>query len=272
MIFTSIKQQLQSLKSNRLFTALNLCGFVLGLTASMILALYVYREYNVGKCFPNHKNIYLLVNARNNRVSIDCDLAEMLKDRFPEVENATPLNGFKRKETYLRDISNNELITDIGVASVSADFFRMFSVKMLIGNPDSPFTDPNSAVISASLAQKLFGRLDVVGESFSLSGWLDSAVSAVVEDLPEDSGFSIFEVFINSENKDRRFSTHCNNNECHNPMSVYVRLGKTASPDKFTEAVNRSFPPIKGGVDSIRIVPVAETYMAADLDGKATQS
>ena len=87
-MISTLMQQLRSLKSNKLFTALNLCGFVLGLTASMILALYVYREYNVDKCFPKHENIYLLVNAENNSVPINYDLAEMLKDRFPEVEEA----------------------------------------------------------------------------------------------------------------------------------------------------------------------------------------
>ena len=87
MIITTLKQNLRSLKRNQLFTTLNLCGFVLGLTATMILALYIYREYNVDKCFPNHKNIYLLANAENNNVNIDYDLAAMLKEGFPEVED-----------------------------------------------------------------------------------------------------------------------------------------------------------------------------------------
>ena len=272
MITIILKQQLQILKRNRLFTALNLCGFVFGLTASMILALYVYREYNIDKCFPNHENIYLLVNAKNNRVSIDCDLVEMLKDRFPEVENAAPLNGGNWSGTYLRGISNNEFITNVWFGSVNNDFFRMFSVKTLFGDPNSPFIDPNSAVITASTAQKLFGKLDVVGEPVSVSGWYESVVSAVVGDMPENSGFSKADFFVNSQNKDRRFSTFCNGNNCHNPMSIYVQLGKTANPDNFANAVNRSFPPIKGGVDSIRVVPLSKTYMATDIEGKVTAS
>jgi putative ABC transport system permease protein len=108
----TLKQNLRSLKRNRLFTALNLCGFVLGLTASMILALYIYREYNVDKCFPNHENIYLLVNAENSNVNIDMDLAGMLKDRFPEVEQTTTLNYVTSMEgIYLRNVSDNEFIT-----------------------------------------------------------------------------------------------------------------------------------------------------------------
>ena len=202
MIITTLKQQLKSLKRDRLYTALNLCGFVLGLSVSMILALYVYREYNIDKCFPDHKNIYLLVNAKDNSVRIDCDLAEMLKDRFPEVENTTVLGGGAFSGAYLHGISNNEFLNNIWIGSVNNDFFRMFSVKTLIGDPNSPFADPNSAVLTASTAQKLFGRLDVVGESVSFLGYLDFVVSAVVEDMPENSGFSKIEMFANSQNKD----------------------------------------------------------------------
>ena len=168
MIITTLKQSLRSLNRNLLFTMLNLCGFVLGLTASMILALYIYREYNVDKCFPNYENIYLLANAENNNVYIDYDLAALLKERFPEVEKAATFHFSPASSyigTYLRGISNNEFITTFTRSPATNDFFRMFSVKTILGNPQSPFTDDNSAVLTASLAQKLFGRPDVIGES-----------------------------------------------------------------------------------------------------------
>ncbi|MDR0797026.1 MAG: ABC transporter permease, partial [Tannerella sp.] len=272
MLINTLKQNLRSLKRNRLFTALNLCGFVLGLTASMILALYIYREYNVDKCFPNHENIYLLANAENNNVQIDYDLAEMLKDRFPEVEEAATLNYTTPNQgDYLRNVSDNEFITTFTTGSVTNSFFRMFSVKTLLGNPQSPFADDNSAVLAASLAQKLFGRLDVIGETVNLAGFLEFAVSAVVEDLPENSGFAKADFFVNSKRPQHRFFTATANGKSWNPQMIYVQLSGTANPDHFAENVNRSFPPVNG-VESIRLVPLTETYLATDLVGKKTES
>ena len=262
---TTLKQNLRSLNRNQLFTTLNLCGFVLGLTASMILALYIYREYNVDKCFPNHKNIYLLVNAEKNEVNIDCDLAEMLKDRFPVVEEAAMFNCVPASQgSYLRNVSNNEFITTFTTGSVTNDFFRMFSIKTLLGNPQSPFTDDNSAVLTASLAQKLFGRLDVVGEIVNLSGRQEFAVSAVIEDMPQNSSFAKADFFINSKKPENRGSTYHIDNKSWNPQMIYVQLADKANPDRFAENVNRSFPPVNG-VDSIRLVSLSETYMATDL-------
>jgi len=271
IIFT-IKQNLRSLRRNRLFTALNLSGFVLGLTASMILALYIYREYNVDKCFPNYKNIYLLVNAENNNVFIDYDLAQMLKDRFPEVEEAATFNyspagqGF-----YLRGVSNNEFISTYVTGSVTNDFFRMFSVKTLLGNPQSPFSDDNSAVLTASLAQKLFGRLDVVGETVNLAGFIEVAVSAVIEDMPENSSFAKVDFFINSKKPDYRFYSKGSNVKRWNPQMIYVQLASSADPNRFAESVNNNFPPVND-VNSIRLVPLSKTYMATDLVDKRTDS
>ena len=134
---TTLKQNLRSLNRNQLFTTLNLCGFVLGLTASMILALYIYREYNVDKCFPNHENIYLLVNAENNNVAIDCDLAVMFKERFPEVEQTATFDYNYNSSAYLRN-SDNNFISPIIMGYVTNDFFQMFSVKTLIGDSCFP--------------------------------------------------------------------------------------------------------------------------------------
>ena len=272
-IIITLKQNLRSLNRNRLFTALNLCGFVLGLTASMILALYIYREYNVDKCFPNHKNIYLLVNAENNNVATDYDLAEILKERFPEVENTTVFNALPAMEgAYLRGASNNEFITAFTGSSVTNEFFRMFSLKTLIGNPQSLFADDNSMVLTASLAQKLFGRLDVIGETVDLLGFFEFAVSAVIEEMPENSGFAKIDFFVNGNKPQNRFASSSSGGRSWNPIAVYIQLADVASPDRFTENINRSFPEVNSGVKSIRLVPLAETYMATDLVSKRTES
>ncbi|MDR2233395.1 MAG: ABC transporter permease [Tannerella sp.] len=270
MFFTTLIQNLRSLKRNRLFTALNLSGFVLGLTASMILALYIYREYNMDKCFPGYENIYLLVNAEDNRVNLDYDLAGLLKEGFPEVEQTAMLNSFASMENfYLRGASNNEFITDFTLGSVPGDFFRMFSVKTMLGNPEAPFVADNSVALAASLAQKLFGRLDVVGETIDFAGLFEFTVSAVVEDMPENSSFAKTDFFVNSHKPDFRLSSACNDGKCWNPCMIFVRLADTADPDNFAANVNRSFPAVND-VNSIRLVPLDETYMATGLIGKRT--
>jgi len=273
MLLTTLKQNLRSLKRNRLFTLLNLSGFVLGLTASMILALYIYREYNVDKCFPDYKNTYLLVNAKDNNVYIDYDLAELLKDRFPEVKGAVTVNYSPSWQgSYLRSVSNNEFITSFTTGSVTNDFFRMFSIKTILGNPQSPFSDDNSAVLTASLAQKLFGKVDVVGEMINFGGFFDFAVSAVIEDLPENSSFSKADFFINSKKPNYRFYSVGGNKEGYwYPQMIFVQLTDAADPNRFAASVNSNFPQVKG-VESIRLVPLADTYMATDLVKKSTES
>ncbi|MDR2232373.1 MAG: ABC transporter permease [Tannerella sp.] len=272
MIITTLIQNLRSLKRNKLFTALNLSGFVLGLTASMILALYIYREYNVDKCFPNHENIYLLINSEDNGVNIDYDLAGMLKEGFPEVEDAVTFECYPASQgSYLRNVSKNGFVTTFTTCTATNDFFRMFSVKTLIGSPQSPFTDDNSTVITASLAQKLFGRLDVVGEIIDVSGRNEFVISAVIEDFSENSSFAKADFFINNNKPENRLSMSNRDEKFWYPQMIYIQLAGTADPERFAANVNHSFPPVND-VESIRLVPLAETYMATELVGKLTQS
>jgi len=269
---TTLKQNVRSLDRNKFFTVLNLCGFTLGLAASMILALYVYREYNVNKCFPNHENIYLLANAKDNNVPIDYDFAALLKDHFPEVEDAATFGYAYSPDYYLRNTSDNEFITGIAICYVTNDFFRLFSVKTLLGDPQSPFTDDNSAVITASLAQKLFGRLDVIDETVDYGGYRRHTISAVVEDIPENSNFPKANFFVNSQNTRNRHSISVIRDVgMIYPTPIYVQLTATANPDNFIENVNSSFLPAKG-VDSLLMIPLAETYMTTELVQKETES
>jgi putative ABC transport system permease protein len=148
----------------------------------------------------------------------------------------------------------------------------MFSVKTLLGNPQSPFADDNSAALTASLAQKLFGRLDVIGETVSYSGFYEFTVSAVVEDMPENSSFAKVDIFTNCNKPEYRFSVEGDLDGKHwNPQMIYVQFAAGANPVRFTETVNRSFPPVSG-VESIRLIPLTETYMATDLVEKRTES
>ncbi|MDI9539188.1 MAG: ABC transporter permease, partial [Bacteroidota bacterium] len=84
---------------------------------------------------------------------------------FPEVE------AFTRVWTY----TGNTIFRDnqqmrIKYMLADSSFFTMFSFKLLEGNPTEVFKTKNSAVLSKSLAYKIFGNESPQGESFSING------------------------------------------------------------------------------------------------------
>jgi ABC-type antimicrobial peptide transport system permease subunit len=68
----------------------------------------------------------------------------------------------------------------------------MYGLPVLYGNKDNAFPDINSAVITERIAQKLFGRKDVLNRRFSMQStvagtYQDYTVSAVLKDIPVNS-------------------------------------------------------------------------------------
>lgn len=112
---------------------------------------------------------------------------------FPEVE------AFTRVWTY----TGNTIFRDnqqmrIKYMLADSSFFTMFSFKLLEGNPTEVFKTKNSAVLSKSLAYKIFGNESPQGESFSINGRTLN-ITEIIEDMPANTHFNSCDAIIQFE-------------------------------------------------------------------------
>ena len=86
------------------------------------------------------------------------------------------------------------------VLAADSNFFRVFTCKMLQGDPNTALEKPNSAVVNESTAKKYFGSTDVLGKQFE-TDTNDSTetfmITAVVADWPDNSHF-LFDILIST--------------------------------------------------------------------------
>ena len=80
---------------------------------------------------------------------------------------------------------------------VDSSFFKMFSFKLLKGNPDRVFRDKSEIVLTQKVAEKYFGDEDPIGKQMVIDVNGESAVtvSGIIEDAPANSSIS-FEILI----------------------------------------------------------------------------
>lgn len=229
----------------------------MGFTICIIAGLYVYREYNVDKCYKNYQNIYRIVDDEKNVSHIDYDLAKRLKDKFPEINNITPALPFNIFEFTLKSGKKDNTITVKNIISTENDFFNIFSLDFLAGDPANPFSSDRSIVVTKSVAEKLFGHTDIIGELVLYNSF---PISAVVQDMPENSSIKA-DIFINSAS-DTRFSQSCRNgnNNCHNPYPIFVLLNDGTDKNLLEEKINNDFPENKSETTKIRLQPLTDIY------------
>jgi putative ABC transport system permease protein len=266
MIIYNIKQSINGMKRNSLFTFLNIFGFASGFAVCIVLILFAWKEFSVDRGFDNHPYIYRLIDARKNSTGLDYDIAGGLKEQFPAISLTTPLKYmYMNNPIFLKRTEGEDFVLCSELISTTNDFFEIFSVEVLTKSSDRPFADQGSLVISESTAMKLFGMTDVVGKVLNIANVMDLPVSAVVRDLPANSSLGA-DLYFNSENEELRFSQHCSGGICFNPMDIYVLVDSHADIAVLEEVVNSNFPENKSKTDSIWFQPLADIYLTTTIE------
>ena len=185
------KIALRQLFKNKMFSLINIVGLSLGLTVCIVVALFVQREYSVDAFHT--KNIYRLDEVQKfeglvepQKVALSMfPMGPGLQQDFPEVINYTRvIQSEKMPVSY-----NAKKIIVPSFMWVDSTFFRMFDFPLLKGERNRVLNGSGDAVISESLAKKIFGNEDPIGRMVSWYGGdsTEFIVRGIMKDVPETS-------------------------------------------------------------------------------------
>lgn len=128
---------IRQLEKNKGFTLLNILGLTLGLTTFFFITLYVVDELSYDRYNKNVDRIYR-VNSDlkiGDRISYMADaappVAGILKANYPEVEDVVRV--FPQSSSRFQ--KGSEQIEETRIAIVDPDFFKIFTLHMIAGDP-----------------------------------------------------------------------------------------------------------------------------------------
>lgn len=185
------KTAFRSLWKNKAFSALNILGLSVGIAAALLLVNYVRYETSFDQFYKDTDRIYRVFqetkfNGRE-RTGITGSglLGVTIEEEFPEVEKMgrsqdvykglLKLGATKFYESKLQYADNG--LMDI------------LEIKFLEGDKLSALDNPNSIVLTETLAAKLF---EDVSEAFGKSFYFKEdllQVTGVIKDLPKNSHY-----------------------------------------------------------------------------------
>jgi putative ABC transport system permease protein len=82
-------------------------------------------------------------------------------------------------------------IRDHHVAFADSTFFKVFTIPMVTGDPNTALNEPNSIVIDESAARRYFNSTDVVGKTLEMENKTLCKVTGVMQDFPRQSHFHL---------------------------------------------------------------------------------
>lgn len=188
MFKLNLKIALRNLWKNKGFTLINIGGLGIGLASCMILLLYVAYEWGYDKQFTNFDKTYVVYNNQKTPTEIFSFpatpgiLALDVKQKVPGIERiARSDDPTDRLVSYKRNnFKKASLFAD-------ADFLQIFDYKVFKGNPSEFLKNPNSIILTETLAKNLFGNEDPLNKILRLDNSEELKVEGVIADLPKNS-------------------------------------------------------------------------------------
>jgi putative ABC transport system permease protein len=140
---------------------------------------------------------------------------------FPQIEELVRLDPYRHTAVKAGE---NKFYSD-RVFATDTNFFKVFNINLLYGDVKKVLSEPYSAVISASLANKCFRDTNPVGQSIMLSGEYDTkmvafTIKGIMKDTPVNSHIH-FDVLTSFAKPD----------EAPDWAYVYLLLKSKTSPD-----------------------------------------
>lgn len=192
MIKNNIKIAWRNLIKNKSYFLINVVGLSFALTASFLMLLWVYDEYNKDKFHVNNDRLFQVKRTiplgdgvLDVYETVPYQLLKTAKEQLPEIEKFITLG--RTFEDNLR-VDN----TDFRASGTftNTDFFTSFSYPVVLGDITQLDKKPEALAISESLAQKFWGtnwKENAIGSTVRILDNDDFTVEAVYEDFHENS-------------------------------------------------------------------------------------
>jgi len=189
MLKNYFKIAFRNLLRHKAFSAINILGLAVGMTACFLIFLYVSFETSYDNFHTKADRIYRIVSdvktpseTIGSGITV-APLAINLKKDFPEVEDAVRLaaDGFLVKKGNTKFQEERSVLAD-------STLFNVFDFPLAEGDKNTALKEPMSIVLSQTAAKKYFGDADPVGQQLLLTGAaINATVTGVMKDIPENS-------------------------------------------------------------------------------------
>jgi putative ABC transport system permease protein len=285
---------LRNLARHKLYSFINIAGLSVGLACAIFIILFVRHELSYDRWIPDSSTLYrvgvtvhLPGRAAMQSAQVPFPLLRAMQE-ISEVKSTTHVVP-ERMTATVGDRQFSET-----VAVVDPAFFQVIKLPLVEGDPARVLAQPESIVLSQSMARKFFGAADPLGKIVTVSaaeGWGCDAqdttclsavhpltVTGVLRDLPHNTQLAADLILPNSSQADELRPAFRENAWLSGGTYGYVALTPGADPRtvlaKLTPIVDRSVDPKRIGANlrgsefmRFHLAPFWNVHLTSDNDG-----
>ncbi|TDE08284.1 ABC transporter permease [Dyadobacter psychrotolerans] len=210
MLKSYFKIGARNLLKNKGYSAINIFGLAIGVSACIVIYLLVSFELSYENFQPDKERIYRVTSGfqnsqgvRSQNAGLSAPMPEHIRKEITGLESLAACHVWNTNTTvaYTKNGKNPSKVWKNDQSQVlicEAEYFQIFKYEWLLGSAQSCLQAPNEVVLTQSEAEKYFGAIplqQVLGKRLYFSDSLITTVSGIVKDLPSNSDFK-FKNFI----------------------------------------------------------------------------
>jgi len=267
-----LKIAIRSLFKHKAYSLINILGLAVGIAASVLIFLYVRDETSFDRFHAKAGRIYRITadwsnkgDSKIHQLGTPSILARTIRDKYPQAESVAQLCGpLGDCVIQYKDIG----LKESEVFAAEPDFFDVFTFPLTRGDPATALRDPNSVVLSRSLAAKTFGDDDPVGRTLDIqlgSDRLPFRVTGVARDVPRNSHFR-FEMLVSMKTLFKGTETGWTSNNFTTYLLLREGVTEKLMEEKLVE-IDKLYPtPGRAHIPWIwTLEPVTRIHLESDL-------
>jgi len=245
------------------YSFINIASLAIGIACCMLIIFYVGFELSYDNYHKDADRIYRIGLDRNlpweknTCATVGYPLAAHLKKNLPQVEYAGRIqrrNVLVKKEDKVF-YENNFFYVDKGI-------FNIFTIPFIRGNAEQALINPETIIISQSMANKYFGEEDPLGRMLTVNS-NDFQITGIVKDPPSNTHFKYS--FITSLN-DSSLPERIRNSWTASMIYTYLKLAPNTDTRDFARMMNKV---LEGHIDSetlnFFLQPVKDIHLHSHL-------
>ncbi len=188
LVFTS-----RLIRRDKFHYFLNFLGLSMGIACSIIIMLFLRNELTYDQYHQNADRIYrissnYITSGKPLLYAVTSPaLGPRIKEEYPEIEDFVRIAPMSEMLIELDDRRFYQKRLVLADPSI----LKVFTYPLLQGNMETCLKDPNTVVLTETLARKYFGEENPLGKVIQVENQADLMVTGVIKDPPRNSHIPI---------------------------------------------------------------------------------
>jgi ABC-type antimicrobial peptide transport system permease subunit len=170
----------RSIKRNLGYAFLNVFGLSLGIASCLVIFLVVRNELTYDNYSKADRTYRVTLNAIDFNSNVSLAIAPKMRNDFPELEQVSQV--MYSQEAMIK--INNQRFKEKDFAFADQYLPQIFDFQWIAGDPKTALKEPNSIVLTESIAKKYYGNADPMGQMINVENQFNTKVTGIIKDLP----------------------------------------------------------------------------------------